>query len=108
MQDWKSYAGWGPWPQQPGAEGARHRGILSLLVAHRLFRHPDQQRQLTTPLPAYTGGRRRATGPVECLVEGSDAVVASDDPQEKRQHCTNAFHEVCAFGSSKKHRSPRP
>src|SRR5712691_971279 len=32
--------------KQPGAEGARHSVILSLLVDHSLFVHPDQQDQL--------------------------------------------------------------
>ncbi|HSX77811.1 MAG TPA: hypothetical protein VLQ80_04465 [Candidatus Saccharimonadia bacterium] len=52
MQDWKSYEGWSQWTKQPGDEGARHSVILSLLVEHSLFLHPDQQRQLTNNLPA--------------------------------------------------------
>ena len=54
IQDWKSYEGWGQLPKQPGDEGARHSVILSLLVDHSLFLHPDQQRQLKNNLPAYT------------------------------------------------------
>jgi hypothetical protein len=44
---------------------------------------------------------------VECLVEVIDDLVSSDDPQEKLKRFTNALHEVFAFGSSKKHMSPR-
>ena len=54
IQDWKSYEGWSPLTKQPGDEGARHSVILSLLVDHSLFMHPDQQRQLKNNLPAYT------------------------------------------------------
>jgi hypothetical protein len=34
MQDWKSSEGWSPLTKQPGAEGARHSVILSLLLDH--------------------------------------------------------------------------
>jgi len=107
MQDWKSYEGWGQLTKQPGDEGARHSVILSLLVDHRLFLHPDQQRQLQNNLPAYTVGSLRANVHVECLVDVLDDLVSSDDPQDTLQCCTNALHEVFAFGSSKKPMSAR-
>jgi hypothetical protein len=103
IQDWKSYEGWSQLTKQPGEEGARHSVILSLLVDHSLFMHPDQQRQLKNNLPAYTVGSLRANVQVECLVEVIDALVSSDDPQEKLKRFTNALHEVFAFGRSKKH-----
>ncbi len=107
IQDWKSYEGWGQLTKQPGDEGARHSVILSLLVDHSLFLHPDQQRQLKNNLPAYTVGSLRANVQVECLVDVIDDLVSSDDPQEKLQRFTNALHEAFAFGSSKKHMSSR-
>jgi len=103
MQDWKSYAGWSPLTKQPGAEGARHRVILSLLVDHSLFVHPDQQHQLTHNRPAYTVGSLRANVQVECLVDVIDDLVSSDKPQEKLKRFTQALHEVFTFGRSKKH-----
>jgi hypothetical protein len=103
IQDWKAHEGWSQLPKQPGEEGARHSVILSLLVDHRLFVHPDQQDQLKNNLPAYTVGRLRANVHVECLVDVLDDLVSSDEPQEKLQRFTNAFHKVCAFGRSKKH-----
>jgi hypothetical protein len=60
VQDWKSYAGWGTLTKQPGEEGSRRSVILSLLVDHCLFFHPDQQAQLNNNLPAYTVGSLRA------------------------------------------------
>src|SRR5262245_41650335 len=66
IQDWKSYEGWSQLTKQPGDEGARHSVILSLLVDHSLFLHPDQQRQLKNNLPAYTVGSLRAHVQVEC------------------------------------------
>jgi hypothetical protein len=56
MQDWKSHEGWAQLTKQPGEEDARHSVILSLLVDHSLFVHPDQYAQLTNNLPAYTVG----------------------------------------------------
>jgi hypothetical protein len=103
IQDWKSHEGWSQLTKQPGDEGARHSVILSLLVDHSLFLHPDQQRQLKNNLPAYTVGSLRANVQVECLVDVIGDVVSSDDPQAKLQRFTNALREVFAFGSSKKH-----
>jgi hypothetical protein len=103
IQDWKSYEGWSPLTKQPGEEGARQSVILSLLVDHSLFVHPDQQAQLKNNLPAYTVGSLRANVQVECLVNVIDDLVSSDNPQDKLKHFTQALHEVFAFGHSKKH-----
>ncbi len=103
MQDWKSYEGWSPLTKQPGEEGARHRVILSLLVDHRLFVHPDQQYQLQNNLPAYTVGSLRAHVQVECLVDVIDDLVSSDNPQDELKRFTKALHEVFALGRSTKH-----
>ena len=103
IQDWKSYEGWSPLTKQPGDEGARHSVILSLLVAQRLFVHPDQQHQLKNNLPAYTVGSLRAHVQVECLVEVIDDLVSSDNPQDKLKRFTTALHEVFALGRSTKH-----
>ena len=103
IQDWKSYEGWSQLTKQPGEEGARHSVILSLLVDHSLFVHPDQQAQLKNNLPAYTVGSLRANAQVECLVDVINDLVSSDNPQETLKRFTNALHEVFAFGRSKKH-----
>jgi hypothetical protein len=103
IQDWKSHEGWSPLTKQPGEEGARHSVILSLLVDHSLFMHPDQQAQLKNNLPAYTVGSLRGNVQVECLVEVIADLVSSDNPQEKLKRFTQAVHEVFAFGHSKKH-----
>src|SRR5919202_855431 len=107
IQDWKSYEGWSQLTKQPGDEGARHSVILSLLVDHSLFLHPDPQHQLKNNLPAYTVGSLRAHVQAECLIDVIDDLVSSDDPQDKLKRFTNALHEVFAFGSSKKHMSQR-
>src|SRR5882724_6464690 len=103
IQDWKSYEGWSPLTKQPGEEGARHSVILSLLVDHSLFVHPDQQYQLQNNLPAYTVGSLRAHVQVECLVDVIDDLVSSDNPQDELKRFTKALHEVFALGRSTKH-----
>src|SRR3989442_14749513 len=72
IQDWKGHEGWGQLTKQPGEEGARQSVILSLLVDHSLFVHPDQQAQLKNNLPAYTVGSLQAKVQVACLGEGID------------------------------------
>ena len=103
VQDWKGHEGWAQLTKQPGAEGARRSVILSLLVDHALFVHPDQEAQLKNNLPAYTVGSLRANVQVACLVDVIEELVSSDDPQSRLQHFTKALHEVFAFGRSKKH-----
>jgi hypothetical protein len=103
IQDWKSHEGWSQLTKQPGEEGARHSVILSLLVDHSLFVHPDQQNQLQNNLPAYTVGSLRAHVQVECLVDVIDDLVSSDNPQDKLTCFTKALHEVFALGRSTKH-----
>ncbi len=103
IQDWKSHEGWSQLTKQPGEEGARQSVILSLLVDHSLFVHPDQQHQLKNNLPAYTVGSLRANVQVACLVDVIDGLVSSDDPQDQLKRFTQALHEVFAFARSKKH-----
>ena len=103
IQDWKSHEGWSQLTKQPGAEGARRSVILSLLVDHSLFLHPDQHAQLKNNLPAYTVGSLRAHVQVDCLVNVIEEVVASDDPQSQLHRFTRALHEVFTFGRSTKH-----
>jgi hypothetical protein len=102
IQDWKSYEGWSPLTKQPGAEGARQSVILSLLVDHALFFHPDQHAQLTHNLPAYTVGSLRAHVQVACLVDVVERLVSSEAPQEQLHRFTHALHQMFACGRSKK------
>jgi hypothetical protein len=77
--------------------------ILSLLVDHGLFFHPDQHAQFKRHLPAYTVGSLRANVQVECLVNVIETLMSSDAPQEHLLRFTHAVHEVFTFSRSKKH-----
>jgi hypothetical protein len=107
VQDWKAYEGWGTLTKQPGEEGSRRSVILSLLVDHCLFLHPDQHAQLKNNLPAYTVGSLRAQVRGECLVTVIQELVAAEDPQAQLQRFTQTLHEVFALAHSKKHLAPR-
>jgi hypothetical protein len=103
VQDWKAHDGWSQLTKQPGEAGARRSVILSLLVDHGLFYHPDQHAQFKRNLPAYTVGSLRANGQVECRVNVIETLMSSDAPQEQLLRFTYAVHEVFAFSRSKKH-----
>jgi len=103
IQDWKGHEGWAQLTKQPGEEGARHSVILSLLVDHALFVHPDQQVQLTNNLPAYTVGSLRANVQVMCLVDVIDDLVSSENPHDQLKRFSQALHDVFTFSRSKKH-----
>jgi hypothetical protein len=77
--------------------------ILSLLVDHGLFYHPDPYAQFKHTLPAYTVGSLRAHVQVECLVNVIETLMSSDAPQEQLLRFTRVLHEVFAFSRSKKH-----
>jgi hypothetical protein len=72
-----------PLTKQPGKEGARRSVILSLLVDHTLFFHPDQHAQLKNKLPAYTVGSLRTNVQVESLVSVIENLIFSGDPQSQ-------------------------
>jgi hypothetical protein len=107
LADWKGHDGWAQLTKQPGEEGARQRVLLSLLVDHSLFVHPDQPAQLKNNLPAYTVGSPRANVHVSCLVDVMDDVVSAENPQEQLQRCTRALHDVFTCRPSTKHRIQR-
>jgi hypothetical protein len=100
-QDWKAPEGGSPLTQQPGDEGARHRVILSLLVAHGLFYHPDHSAPCKHHLPVYPVGSLRAHVPIECLAHVSKTLLSSEAPPEQLHRLTHALREVFAFSRSK-------
>jgi len=103
IQDWKGHEGWAQLTKQPGEEGARQSVILSLLVDHCLFLHPDQEAQLKNNLPAYTVGSLRAHVQVSSLVDVIEDLVSSENPQDQLKRLTQALHDVFTFSRSKKH-----
>jgi DDE superfamily endonuclease len=103
IQDWKGHEGWAQLTKQPGEEGARQSVILSLLVDHSLFLHPDQQAQLKNNLPAYTVGSLRAHVQVMSLVDVIEELVSCENPQDQLKRLTQSLHDIFTFNRSKKH-----
>ena len=106
-QDWQGHAGWAQLPKQPGAEGARHRVILSRLVDPSLCVHPAPQAQRKNTLPAYTVESLPAHVHVACLVDVIDDRVSPEAPQDQLKRVTQACSEGVAFGRSKKYMMQR-
>lgn len=103
FEDWKSYEGWAQLAKQPDEEGS-HRGlILSLLVDHCLFFHPEQSARLENKLPAFTVGSLREKIRAESLFEFIKELLESDNPQENLKLLIKNAEKVFQLNESKKH-----
>jgi hypothetical protein len=104
FQDWKAYEGWGQLTKQPGEEGSSRSLILSLLVDHSLFFHPDQLARLENNLPAYTVGSLMAKVEVEGLLALFEQIIMSDAPVERFKELVKSVEDnVVVLSPSKKH-----
>jgi len=104
FQDWKSNEGWGQLTKQPSEEGSSRSLILSLLVDHCLFFHPDQLARLENKLPAYTVGSLAAKIKVEGMLATFEKIILSDAPAEKFKEFAKSVEEnVLMLRLSKKH-----
>jgi len=106
FQDWKSHEGWVKLAKQPGKEGSSRSLILSLLVDHCLFLHPEQSAQVENKLPAYTVGSLRNQVKVESLLAVIRDLLSSDDPKAKLELLSNNLKENL-LKPSKKHMADR-
>jgi hypothetical protein len=104
FQDWKTYEGWGKLTKQPGEEGSSRSLILSLLVDHCLFFHPDQLARFENKLPAYTVGSLTAKIKVECMVSVIEEIILADAPVKRFKEFANSLEKNAAMlCPSKKH-----
>lgn len=104
FQDWKSNEGWGQLTKQPGEEGSSRSLILSLLVDHCLFFHPDQLARLENNLPAYTVGSLAAKIKVEGMLATFEQIILSDAPVERFKEFAKSVEEnAVMLRPSKKH-----
>ena len=104
FQDWKAYEGWGKLTKQPGEEGSSRSLILSLLVDHCLFFHPDQLARFENKLPAFTVGSLAAKIKVECILSVLEDIISSDAPVQRFREFANSLEKNAApLCLSKKH-----
>ena len=104
FQDWKANEGWSKLTKQPGEEGSSRSLILSLLVDHSLFFHPDQTARLENKLPAFTVGSLTAKIKVEAIMSLFEQIILSDAPVERfKQFAQAVEHNVVKLPPSTKH-----
>lgn len=87
-----------------GEKGYRRGVILSLLVDHCLFFHPDQIARFENKLPAFTVGcLRRKTNPESLFLFITD-IIDSEEPHEELERKVSIMKEnLLNFDQSKKH-----
>jgi len=104
FQDWKGYEGWGQLTKHPGEEGSSRSLILSLMVDHCLFLHPDQLALFGNNLPANTVGSLTAKIKVECLISTIEEIITSDEPTNQfKKFAKQLLEHAAVLSPSKKH-----
>jgi hypothetical protein len=103
LQDWKSYEGWGQLTKQQGEEGSSRSLILSLLLDHCLFFHPEQLARLENKLPASTVGSLQENIKAENLLFFIQGLLSSDNPEESLKRLSEAVIKSFQLEPSKKH-----
>ena len=104
FQDWKANEGWGNLTKLTGKDGSRRSLILSLLVDHCLFFHPDQLALIENNLSACTVGSLRLKVMVESLFMFIHKIFESDDPKKQIEHLEKSIKEFAfTLSPSKKH-----
>jgi hypothetical protein len=104
FQDWKANEGWGKLTKQPGEEGSSRSLILSLLVDHCLFLHPDQLALLENKLLANTVGSLKNKIKVESTLHFIKDILSSDNPEESLKVISKMLEEnVVDLRPSTKH-----
>ena len=104
FEDWKANEGWVNLTKLTGKEGSRHSLILSLLVDHCLFFHPDQLARIENKLSACTVGSLRLQIMVESLFVFIHKILDSENINERLALMKKYIKEfVFTLSPSKKH-----
>jgi len=104
IQDWKANEGWATLTKLQGEKGSRRGLILSLLVDHCLFFHPEQKARFKNNLPALTVGCLRRQANLESLFLFITDILDSENPYEERDKKYSILKEnLLNFKESKKH-----
>ena len=104
IQDWKANEGWATLTKLQGEKGSRRGMILSLLVDHCLFFHPDQIARFENKLPAFTVGCLRRKTNLESLFLFITDIIDSEEPREELDRKVSIMKDnLLNFEKSKKH-----
>jgi hypothetical protein len=111
FEDWKINEGWGRLSKHTGEKGSRRGVILSLLVDHCLFFHPDQKAFIENNLTACTVGSLIRQIRIECFLQFLKDIL-NDEGDEKLNSKLDDLserlkNEICELKPSSKHMSGR-
>ncbi|MBF0236692.1 MAG: transposase [SAR324 cluster bacterium] len=107
LQDWKSFEGWGQLAKQFDEDGSRKTLILSLLLDHCLFFHPDQLTCMENKQPAYTVGSLLEKIKVQSLLQFIQGLFDSEEHRDLLEKLTQDTQEIFQLRTSKKHMANR-
>lgn len=103
FQDWKSYEGWGQLAKHTGYEGSSRGLILSLLLDHSLFFHPEQKVRIQDKLPVATVGKLREKIIMETFIEFVKNLLKDENPKHKLEQLAEQADLIFKLAPSKKH-----
>jgi len=108
FEDWKGYEGWVKLTKHTGKDGSSRGLILSLLVDHCLFFHPNQLAFIENKLPASTVGSLISTIKVECILNFVQEIISDENPQQKLNDLAKVIEkDVIKLNPSSKHMANR-
>jgi hypothetical protein len=108
FEDWKGNEGWVNLTKHQGEDGSNRSLILSLLVDHCLFFHPNQIAFIENKLPACTVGSLISKIKVECILNFVREIISNENPQEKLNDLVNVLEkDVIKLNPSSKHLANR-
>jgi len=106
FEDWKASEGWGNLTKHTGKEGSSRGLILSLMVDHCLFFHPDQKAFIDNNLAACTVGSLMRQIRIECFLQFIRNIIIDKDPVLQLDKITEILkNEIFMPLSSSKHMS---
>lgn len=108
FEDWKGNEGWGKLTKHTGEDGSSRGLILSLMVDHCLFFHPDQLAFVENKLPACTVGSLISKIKVECILDFVQEIISNENPQQKLNDLVKILEkDVIKLNPSSKHMANR-
>ncbi len=108
FEDWKISEGWDRLTKHAGKDGSRRGVILSLLVDHCLFFHPDQKAFLDDKLAACTVGSLIRQIRIECFLQFIRDIIMDENPGQKLDSLAETLKaEIYELKPSSKHMSGR-
>lgn len=93
FEDWKASEGWGKLTKHTGKEGSSRGLILSLMVDHCLFFHPDQKASIDNKLTACTVGSLMRQIRIECFLQFIRNIITDKNPALRLDKFTEILQE---------------